>query len=238
MMLQQFWLVHPEEAARRMTAAYRNYLEPPHRLDWDFVIEGHKGVCYDGSQQVARLTRAATAPAGACSAGQRRSPAVIRTRSSGGAVEALTYYSPDGEHVPDPPLQLLHQLVFERGQDHYNRGWGGGALQVLRYTRDGVEVLNGQPSLEFFYLAPHGRFLRYYSAEGGMLVPYDGSGCARLMRHYYGGDPMPVPIACCVPREVAFEVVQAFCRSRQPSPAVAWTRWGTLPIPEEAWRPA
>src|SRR5205085_1896371 len=27
-----------DEAARQMAAAYRHYLEPPHRLDWDFVI--------------------------------------------------------------------------------------------------------------------------------------------------------------------------------------------------------
>jgi O-acetyl-ADP-ribose deacetylase (regulator of RNase III) len=42
------------EAARQMAAAYRHYREPPHRLDWDFVVERHKAVCYDGVNQVAR----------------------------------------------------------------------------------------------------------------------------------------------------------------------------------------
>jgi O-acetyl-ADP-ribose deacetylase (regulator of RNase III) len=42
------------EAARQMAAAYRHYREPPHRLDWDFVVERHKAVCYDGVSQVAR----------------------------------------------------------------------------------------------------------------------------------------------------------------------------------------
>jgi O-acetyl-ADP-ribose deacetylase (regulator of RNase III) len=42
------------EAARQMAAAYRHYREPPHRLDWDFVVERHKAVCYDGVRQVAR----------------------------------------------------------------------------------------------------------------------------------------------------------------------------------------
>ena len=42
------------EAARQMAAAYRHYREPPHRLDWDFVVERHKAVCYDGGRQVAR----------------------------------------------------------------------------------------------------------------------------------------------------------------------------------------
>ncbi len=42
------------EAARQMATAYRHFLEPPHRLDWDFVVERHKAVCYDGGRQVAR----------------------------------------------------------------------------------------------------------------------------------------------------------------------------------------
>jgi O-acetyl-ADP-ribose deacetylase (regulator of RNase III) len=42
------------EAARQMAAAYRHFLEPPHRLDWDFVAERQRSICYDGSRQVAR----------------------------------------------------------------------------------------------------------------------------------------------------------------------------------------
>jgi O-acetyl-ADP-ribose deacetylase (regulator of RNase III) len=43
-----------DEAARQMAAAYRHYLDPPHRLDWDFVVERQKGICYDGNKQVVR----------------------------------------------------------------------------------------------------------------------------------------------------------------------------------------
>jgi O-acetyl-ADP-ribose deacetylase (regulator of RNase III) len=39
-----------DEAARQMAAAYRHYREPPHRLDWDFVVERHKAVCYDAGR--------------------------------------------------------------------------------------------------------------------------------------------------------------------------------------------
>ena len=42
------------EAARQMAAAYRHLLEPPHRLDWDFVVERHKAICYDAGRQVVR----------------------------------------------------------------------------------------------------------------------------------------------------------------------------------------
>jgi O-acetyl-ADP-ribose deacetylase (regulator of RNase III) len=43
-----------DEAARQMAAAYRHYCEPPHRLDWDFVISRHKAICYDEDRQVVR----------------------------------------------------------------------------------------------------------------------------------------------------------------------------------------
>jgi O-acetyl-ADP-ribose deacetylase (regulator of RNase III) len=42
------------EAARQMAAAYRHYREPPHRLDWDFVVERQKAIHYDGKVQVSR----------------------------------------------------------------------------------------------------------------------------------------------------------------------------------------
>jgi O-acetyl-ADP-ribose deacetylase (regulator of RNase III) len=41
-----------DEAARQMAAAYRHYLVPPHRLDWDWVVERQKAICYDGERRV------------------------------------------------------------------------------------------------------------------------------------------------------------------------------------------
>ncbi len=43
-----------DEAARQMAVAYRHLLEPPHRLDWDFVAERQRAICYDGARQVVR----------------------------------------------------------------------------------------------------------------------------------------------------------------------------------------
>jgi O-acetyl-ADP-ribose deacetylase (regulator of RNase III) len=40
------------EAARQMAVAYRHFLEPPHRLDWDFVVERQLAICYDAGRQV------------------------------------------------------------------------------------------------------------------------------------------------------------------------------------------
>jgi O-acetyl-ADP-ribose deacetylase (regulator of RNase III) len=42
------------EAARQMAAAYRHLLEPPHRLDWEWVVARQLAICYDGGRQVVR----------------------------------------------------------------------------------------------------------------------------------------------------------------------------------------
>ncbi|MEO1076542.1 MAG: macro domain-containing protein [Bacteroidota bacterium] len=43
-----------DEAARQMAAAYRFYINPPHRLDWDAAIDRHKAVVFDGGKRMVR----------------------------------------------------------------------------------------------------------------------------------------------------------------------------------------
>jgi O-acetyl-ADP-ribose deacetylase (regulator of RNase III) len=49
-----FGVVAFGEAARQMAVAYRHFLDPPHRLDWDFVVERQRAICYDAGRQVVR----------------------------------------------------------------------------------------------------------------------------------------------------------------------------------------
>ena len=42
------------EVARQMAVAYRHYLSPPPRMDWDMVANRQKAIHYDGKQQVSR----------------------------------------------------------------------------------------------------------------------------------------------------------------------------------------
>lgn len=42
------------ESARQMAVAYRHFLDPPHRFDWDFVVARERAICYDGPRQVVR----------------------------------------------------------------------------------------------------------------------------------------------------------------------------------------
>ncbi|GAB5406351.1 MAG: hypothetical protein Aurels2KO_45820 [Aureliella sp.] len=42
------------EVARQMAAAYRHYLNPPPRMNWDMVASRQRSIHYDGKRQVSR----------------------------------------------------------------------------------------------------------------------------------------------------------------------------------------
>lgn len=43
-----------DDVARQMSVAYRHYLSPPHRMDWDMVASRQRAIHYDGNCQVTR----------------------------------------------------------------------------------------------------------------------------------------------------------------------------------------
>jgi len=43
-----------DEVARQMAAAYRHYLQPPHRMDWDMVAQRQLAIHYDDGKKVVR----------------------------------------------------------------------------------------------------------------------------------------------------------------------------------------
>ena len=49
-----FGSVPYDEAARQMAVAYRHYLDPPHRLNWDFVADRQRAIFYDGDRRAIR----------------------------------------------------------------------------------------------------------------------------------------------------------------------------------------
>ena len=46
--------VECSEAARQMSVAYRHYLNPPPRMNWDMVAKRQRAIHYDQSQQVSK----------------------------------------------------------------------------------------------------------------------------------------------------------------------------------------
>jgi hypothetical protein len=143
--------------------------------------------------------------------------------------DALTFYSPNGEFIRNPTEKLLRLLIFRKGHRYYGGGWGGACLQIMRALKGGgITIVRDEPGLEFFFVKPHGFFFRYWSKSGPTLVPHDASARKRLVKHYYGGDPMWVPIACFVSRQVAWETVQEYCRSRLPCTTIKWVPANSL----------
>ncbi len=49
-----FGAVPCTEVARQMAAAYRHYLNPPHRMDWEMVTSREKSIAYDQNKRVVR----------------------------------------------------------------------------------------------------------------------------------------------------------------------------------------
>ncbi len=58
--------------------------------------------------------------------------------------------------------------------------------------------------------------------KGPRQLTYDGSGPSPRVKHYLGGEPIYLLRGCFVARELAWEVVQEFLRTQQPSPVVKW----------------
>lgn len=42
------------EVARQMAVAYRHYLDPPHRMEWEMVARRQQAIAYDGNRQVVK----------------------------------------------------------------------------------------------------------------------------------------------------------------------------------------
>lgn len=49
-----FGCVPYREVARQMAVAWQHYLDPPHRMDWQAVVQRQRAIAYDEGQQVVR----------------------------------------------------------------------------------------------------------------------------------------------------------------------------------------
>lgn len=50
-----FGQVSHAECGRQMAVAWRNYLHPPARPNWDSIVKRERAICYDGTEKVVRL---------------------------------------------------------------------------------------------------------------------------------------------------------------------------------------
>jgi hypothetical protein len=149
-------------------------------------------------------------------------------------MDTMMYVSPRDGDIYDPPPDLLYDRVFRRGEAYFAAGWGGAALHPARHTPDGFLI--DLPSLEFWYIESGGFFLRYQTPDGGLYVPDKSRNTGQIVTWRYGGEPMPIPVDCLVPRQTAWEIVQHFCETRMLSLAVQWVDWNHMTIDWRSWR--
>jgi hypothetical protein len=135
----------------------------------------------------------------------------------------LTYYSPEGEFIRNPPEDMLRNLIFEYGQDYFQSGWGGGALSIMRYLQDGgITNDRSEPSLEFTFLDWHGFYFHHHDWGEGYHVPWDGSGRRELVEYWCGGNPERAPVACFVSRANAWAIMDCYRKTRRRWEGVQW----------------
>lgn len=135
---------------------------------------------------------------------------------------ALTYQNPDGEELLPRPEEL-RAVIYEQGPEYYANSGAACLYGTARDSR-GVVVysVHNTPLLCWFLEEPFGFHFSYDTPKGPRQLTYDGSGPSPRVKHYLGGEPMYLPRGCFVARELAWEVVQEFLRTQQPSPAVKW----------------
>jgi hypothetical protein len=135
----------------------------------------------------------------------------------------LTYQNPEGEEVLEPGPEELRAIIDEQGSEYYANSGAAGLYGTARDSR-GVVVYSAHntPFLSWFLEEPFGFHFSFCPPKGPRQLTYDGSGPRPRVMHYMGGEPMYLPWGCFVPRELAWEVVQEFLRTQQPSPVVKW----------------
>ena len=135
---------------------------------------------------------------------------------------ALTYQNPDGEEILPRPEEL-RAVIYEQGPEYYANSGAACLYGTARDSR-GVVVysVHNTPLLCWFLEEPFGFHFSYDMAKGHRQLTYDGSGPSPRVKHYLGGEPIYLPRGCFVSRELAWEVVQEFLRTQQPSPVVKW----------------
>jgi hypothetical protein len=145
---------------------------------------------------------------------------------------ALTYFSPEGDFIANPPLELLHSLLFEEPPEYWCQGSGMSDLCFIDHTETAYVAINDRPSLSFFAVEPYGVLLSYQAPRQSSQVPCIGLAGKPWVMHYVGGEPMYVPLACFVSRPVAWEAVQEFVRSQRKPEALDWVSYVSLELPD------
>jgi hypothetical protein len=124
------------------------------------------------------------------------------------------YFAPAGESVTNPDPDRLKELILNGGEDYWNVGSGQASLEYVEDSGRTALLLALEPSLGFY--------LEYVNRNKVYYVPVGEGPLDRTVTIYVGGDPMPLPTAFFVSRELAWDAVELMCRSGERTPKINW----------------
>ncbi len=130
-------------------------------------------------------------------------------------MKMLEYFSPpDGEIVENPAPDRLRNLILNEGEDYWNAGAGQASLTCREDGSTKVLLLTMEPSLGFY--------LEYVDPDKVYYIPFKGGTFDDTVTVYVGGDPLLLPAAFFVPRELAWAAAEEFCRSGGRTDKITW----------------
>jgi hypothetical protein len=125
----------------------------------------------------------------------------------------------NGAEIPDPSMEQLREWVFHGGEKFWAAGSGQG---LLEHVTDGPR--KRWPNLLLMFEESEGFYLEYIDGQGQYHVPIASEDYGRKVLVYIGGDPIQVPPAFFLSADIAWSVVEEFCRSGEGSSTIRWKR--------------
>jgi hypothetical protein len=150
--------------------------------------------------------------------------------------QAMTYDGPMSQTIVDPTPEDLRKIIFDEPASYWYGGSGASDLSVVEHRGPKhIAILENEPAIMFFLVESHGFFFNYFDNTEKItrqFVPLAEGGASRpWVEHGIGGDSFYAPLACFVARDVAWEIVTEFLRTKARSAVVSWVKRSTLEFP-------
>ncbi|MBM4070734.1 MAG: hypothetical protein FJ271_17530 [Planctomycetes bacterium] len=126
----------------------------------------------------------------------------------------ITFLTPNGDILEKPSMDLLENVVLNRGEEYWNINAGGGSRSYQAGSLKTTLDLNLDKDRGFYFL--------FISMEGHFVVDYSGD-FSHAVEIWQGGEPAYYPAALIVPKGEAWTIVRAFCETGEKSRKYKWT---------------
>jgi hypothetical protein len=127
------------------------------------------------------------------------------------------FVSPDHIRMDDMSLDVLRELMLDRGSDYWNSAPETGDAALEQQVGDRVRVMSLVLKEPFGFRVVHWGF----EGEDAFVAAWSDD-WTQETEIVLGGVPAPIPIAFLLPRELAWEAVREFCTTGNRYEKVRW----------------